>query len=356
MFDTMFSKTYELPLAKGYVRHWGVLEAVRELIQNAIDSDSPFEWEFNNNSLTITSKYSHLTTSSLLLGATTKAEDDEKIGSFGEGYKIALLVLTREGYDVHIENNDKDWKPAFKYSKVFEDEVLSIESTIGERGRKGLKFVVHGLSSKDISAIKATCLQMQDPDQDVLTTSYGEILPSRPGKLYVNGLFVCETKLEYGYNMKPNILKLERDRQTVDGFDLKFTTVNMWYQTNQYDKVAQMIDSKVPDVVYAEYNQTELIKEACYKLFRENHPQGVVASSQQEMENLVRNGMTTVIISPAASLIRASSSYKAENHVPVKTPNEVLKEWLRKNRSEMRGKAIEAFKKELLVNSTKWKN
>lgn len=356
MFDAMFSKTYELPLAKGYVRHWGVLEAVRELIQNAIDSDSPFEWEFGVDSLTITSKYSHLSTSSLLLGATSKAEDDDKIGSFGEGYKIALLVLTREGYDVHIENNEKDWKPAFKYSKVFEDDVLVIDSSVVERGRKGLKFVIQGLSGGTIDAIKQTCLQMQEQDLDSLSTSYGDILPSRPGKLYVGGLFVCDTELSYGYDMKPHILRLERDRQTVNSFDLKYTTVQMWYQTNQYDKVAEMIDASVPDLEYAEYNQTELIKEACYKLFREKHPHGVVAKNQQQMEELVRNGMTTVIISPAASLIRSSSSYIAEKRVEIKTPSQFLAEWLRKNRSEMRGKAIEAFKKDVLVQSTKWKN
>jgi hypothetical protein len=37
----MFNNTYELSLNKGYVAHWGVLEAVRELIQNGLDSDSP---------------------------------------------------------------------------------------------------------------------------------------------------------------------------------------------------------------------------------------------------------------------------------------------------------------------------
>jgi hypothetical protein len=39
-------KTYELSLVKTYVASWGLAQAVRELIQNALDSDSPFVYEF----------------------------------------------------------------------------------------------------------------------------------------------------------------------------------------------------------------------------------------------------------------------------------------------------------------------
>ena len=56
------SKTYELPLSKDYVRHWGMSEAVRELIQNGLDSDSPFEWETReeDQTLVIRSRFAKL--------------------------------------------------------------------------------------------------------------------------------------------------------------------------------------------------------------------------------------------------------------------------------------------------------
>lgn len=355
MFDTLFTKTYELPLSRNYVRHWGLTEAVRELLQNAIDSDSPLEWVFEGDSLSIISRYSSLPISSLLLGTTSKAEDDDKIGSFGEGYKIALLVLTRAGYSVVVDNGDKTWVPSFKYSKTFEDEVLVIESCTEDRQRKGLKFTISGLSEQDKLSIKEMCLQMQEPDDEYISTSLGDILPNRAGKLYVGGLFVCNTTLQFGYNMKPHVLQLERDRQTVSGWDLKYNTVQMWYEANDYDRVAKMIEDGVEDVSYAEYNQTQMIKEACYKLFRSKHPQGVVAANQQELEQLVRQGMTTVIISPAASIIRGSVSYQSEKRVEINSPHKILTGWLSKNRSEMRSKSIEAFKKELLTQATKWK-
>ena len=32
-------KTYELPISPNYVGNWGIKEAIREILQNAIDSD-----------------------------------------------------------------------------------------------------------------------------------------------------------------------------------------------------------------------------------------------------------------------------------------------------------------------------
>lgn len=49
-------RTYELPIAREYVRHWSMPEAVREIIQNALDSDSPFEYEFKDHKLYVYSR------------------------------------------------------------------------------------------------------------------------------------------------------------------------------------------------------------------------------------------------------------------------------------------------------------
>ena len=33
-------KNYELPISPNYVSNWGIKEAIREILQNAIDSDN----------------------------------------------------------------------------------------------------------------------------------------------------------------------------------------------------------------------------------------------------------------------------------------------------------------------------
>ena len=101
----------ELTIAPSYVPSWGIVEAVRELFQNALDQQkqnptNKMSWEYDPEAqrLRICNKYSTLEASSLLLGATTKADDTSTIGQFGEGYKIATLVLLRNDKKITFYN------------------------------------------------------------------------------------------------------------------------------------------------------------------------------------------------------------------------------------------------------------
>lgn len=356
---TIFSsrKTYELPLSKDYVRHWGMGEAVRELIQNGLDSDSPFEWDMNevDQTLVIRSRFSKLEPKTLLLGHTSKADSD-KIGSFGEGYKIALLVLTRCGYDVEVRNGNRIWKPKFMYSHTYEAEVLCIEDTAAQSRVEGLEFVVNGLTPQEFSEIRNSCLHMQSDIGEVLQVSKGRILRARPGKLYVGGLYVCDTQLAFGYDVKPEHLRLERDRKTVDTWDMQVLTKEMWFETKRWDEIAQLIGDEVIDLKYAEYGTPEMVKEACYRAFRAKHPGAVVAKNQDELNELVKNGMTNVIISSAYyPHIVSTAGYKREAIEPQRQPHEVLTQWLSANRKEMRSASIEAFRKQLIEQAKGWK-
>lgn len=357
----MFEKTYELPLSRDYVRHWGVAEAVRELLQNALDSDSPLQWAFSSDSsrLRITSQYGRLEPKTLLLGTTSKAEANDKIGSFGEGYKIALLVLTREARVVTVLNNDIRWKPEFRHSKQFDADVLTIVEDKYPAGRgQGLTFLIDGLTPQDKAQIIEGTLQMQESIGEVYDTSKGQILVNRPGALYVNGLFVCTTQCKYGYNMKPEFLKLERDRKTVDSFDLAWVTKDMWFETGRADLIAQLMAEKAPDLEYANYGTPEIVKEACYQHFIQEHPGHVLAGSQDELKKLIAKGMTKTVYVGGGSYtaaVHASASYqRAVPKLAEQTPTQILEGWLRENRGSMRTTAIVAFK-ELVKQSSTWK-
>jgi hypothetical protein len=357
--DYIRSKVYELPLSRDYVRHWGLKEAVRELIQNALDSESPFEYAFAEGQLFITSRFAKLEASTLVLGCTSKAERDDAIGSFGEGYKIALLVLARSGHDVTVLNGDKQWHPEFRHSDQFGAEVLCIVETPTRLQSQGVEFIIDGITPEIEADIRDTCLRMQPPMADVIGTKYGHILPSRPGKLYVGTLFVCETDMQYGYDILPEHLKLERDRQTVDGWDLKFVAKNAWIDTGRLDEVAEMIEKQVPDLEYIQYGSTELVKEACYKLFQKKHPGAIAAKSQDELNALVKQGMTNTVVIHSAfhSQVSESASYKQSiSHVvAIQTPQQALDEWYRDNKKYMSRLPAAAFK-ELAKRADGWRN
>jgi len=356
----MFEKVYELPLSKGYVKHWGVVEAVRELLQNALDSDSPLEYNLNQDYLQITSRNARLEPKTLLLGTTSKAEASDKIGQFGEGYKIALLVLTRAGYPVQVLNNDLMWTPGFIYNRLFEDELLCItETKLPTNKGKGVSFCINNLTPQDIEAIRNSCLLMQESIGQVIHTSYGLILKDKPGMLYVKGLFVCETEMKFGYDIKPEHLKLERDRRTVTSFDLAWITKQMWFETGRNDEIAELMEADSPDLQYAQYNTPEIVREACYQHFIQKNPKAVIAENKADLDKLVSSGMTVYVGGYSSSnsylkTVSDSRSYKSEVAVVHKTPEQELAEWYSANRSFMRTPAIVSFKA-LLTAAKTWR-
>jgi len=343
-------KQYVLPLARNYVAHWGLVESVREFVQNALDGGE-WSFEFTDTSLSIFSPNGKLDPSTLVLGSTSKANDAHSIGSFGEGYKIALLVLTRLGYPVAIFNNGLLWEPGFEHSEMFGCEVLTIEEKEWECS--GLRIDILGLDyDDDIHAIRDSCLHMQDQfgEGDVIEVPQGRILLDRKGELYVNGLYVNKTEAEYGYDVKPEFLALERDRQTVDGWKLQWLLKDMWCETKQWDRIAAMVAGEVFDVSLAHYKAIPELDNACLKVFNEQQaPSRTIASSPQEA---ARTGGS--YYGPTMYALVSRSSGYAARVVKPKTPAESLAEWLEANKKHMRHRGIKAFAG-LLKTSKTWK-
>lgn len=353
----MSTRIYDLPLARDYVRHWGLTEAIRELIQNAIDSDSPFEYAFMGDTLSITSRFTTLDAKTLLLGTTSKDGVAGKIGSFGEGYKLALLVLTRLNYGISVINGDKLWTPSFVHSELFDSEILRITEQPVE-GNQGLTFLITGLHHDDSNAVRESCLFMQPPMTDVIGTKYGHILPSRPGKLYVGGLWVCDIKTTYGYDILPQFLKLERDRQTVAEWDLFWMLKNLWLDTKRWEQLADLMEKEVADVRAIEFDCPEILKEVCYRKFKEENPGHIAVKSQRELDEVVAKGMvkTKFIGGGYYTAVSGAAEHRQTftQHMRAATPAELLADWLKTHQREMRHPIRIAFQ-QLLKLAEKWK-
>lgn len=76
--------------------------------------------------LRLKNRKSVLKINTLLLGRSSKANNEDTVGQFGEGYKIAALVLNRLGKTFTIYNNEKNevWESRFKNSEKWLEKIL----------------------------------------------------------------------------------------------------------------------------------------------------------------------------------------------------------------------------------------
>lgn len=253
-------KKYELSITRNYVSSWGMEEAIRELIQNAYDQGNE-DIDFGNGYISITNKNTSISSSTLALGTSTKRDDIDKVGCYGEGFKLALLVLLREGYNVSIYNGNKIWTPTFEHSDLFETEVLCIEETDGYGS--DLTFEINGIPQYVIDELKDEFVGISGESYNSIPTMYGEILTDDKykGKMFVNGLPIMQDdKFNFGYNFKPEYVRLDRDRKSINLRELyEITSLAVVYMENpDFEMVDNLIDSTSDDAHYLRNRNIDL--------------------------------------------------------------------------------------------------
>lgn len=370
------AKIIELSIAENYVPAWGILEAVRELYQNCLDQETVnpensrgFDYDPDEQILKISNKLSTLDRSSLVLGMSTKANDARTIGKFGEGYKLALLVLTRLGHDVKILNYalKEEWIPQIKMSKGYSTRVLAVhirKFVFRSVPDHNLTFVISGITPETYADIVETNLHLQNLNPDrVIEHGKSRVLldADQIGRIYVNGLFVSKTKLSYGYDMSPSVISLDRDRSMVRDFDLHWQTSQMWsgLVEDHSDKIFEMIDKESEDVKYLENVSSDPgIKDKAYIRFREEHGENAEpVESQDDYDSLKKAGRTPVFVSGIyGGLIRSSPMYS--RWIPSfasrpTTPEEIL-QGFKDNYGDLFTAGAEERFDEIIEESRKW--
>ncbi len=86
---------------------WSIWEAIRDIVQNALDETEAYQWGYDEQGLWIADKGRGVSVADFLLGP-PKLKPEYARGRYGEGMKISTLVLVRNGYPVHITTVGKE--------------------------------------------------------------------------------------------------------------------------------------------------------------------------------------------------------------------------------------------------------
>ncbi|MHB0858819.1 MAG: hypothetical protein ACYC5M_14785 [Anaerolineae bacterium] len=124
-------RTLSTAISPQYVSNWSLEMALREVLQNYLDTRQQFHCPgsltWRKGQLIVEDQGPGLALRHLLLGLSEKGEG--AIGQFGEGLKLALLVLAREGVPVEIQSHALRIVPRIALDPAFGAETLQLEVT-----------------------------------------------------------------------------------------------------------------------------------------------------------------------------------------------------------------------------------
>lgn len=359
------AKVYKLSMSPNYVSEWTPADAIREVNQNALDNSEKLNYLWEEAStgweLTITTPNVELPASLLLLGGSSKSEGDSNRGSKGEGKKISFLVLLREGLTVECFNGTRKWTPYFDQCEYFGAEMLHVRDEFWNIKGTDLTYVISGISDSLRQEVIDNTLAMQG-DYTKVETDYGDILKDHKhhGKVFVGGLFVCKTSdVSLGYDFKPSVMPLNRDRKQLDTWNMKANVNKMHMEKSPASEVAEMIVSGKSDLNYLQYHSEvipEEVVEEVFKLHVKINGDVPLADNYTKMQEMQRTGFPNVVNLGNDTLTRIVKMSVNYNEVPteeVDIPHVLMLKWMDKYGDELSNEAYEALS-EITERSALW--
>lgn len=190
--------TLAYPISPDYVKSWTPVRALCELIANALDEDPAARVSWADGVLTIADDGPGIPEEGLVLGHSTKTAD--QIGQFGEGKKLAALVLARspEVGQVHCETVGYGFTPSVERRHLLGGLVPSRSAQGAEllvyhlyrTGRsKGTVFTVEcsrELADEAIGRFRA----LAEPGYQPPAAPGQCVLDGTPGRVWIGGVLV----------------------------------------------------------------------------------------------------------------------------------------------------------------------
>lgn len=218
------------PISPEYVKGWNSERAIAELVSNAVDEDDHFSFTWSDGVLVIEDQGEGIPEHGMILGISHKGSSD--IGQFGEGKKIAALVLARDpkigrvrfetvGYAFEPTITRASFIPeSMRRNDALAPEVLAydIESCDRQRGTRVSIECTQQLAQKVSRRFRYFQPGYTPP------TSPGELITTESGRIYIGGVFVSHNPrltFSYDFALEDGKALQNRDRTVLDGWHSK---------------------------------------------------------------------------------------------------------------------------------------
>ena len=221
------------PISPDYIRSWTAERAIAEVIANAIDADPDgFSVSNADGVLDITDGAALGSgAEGMVLGFSDKRGQDDKIGQFGEGLKIASLVLARDsavggmlietvGYSVVPVVVDQEAMSGLSIpsksgspTKVLRWRLWSCDRPAGTRVRIAV-------SERIAKAAQARFLHLTETGYTPPSGAGRVIASGKTGRVYIGGVLVSERPgfaFSYDLSLQNSREMQNRDRVVIDG-------------------------------------------------------------------------------------------------------------------------------------------
>ncbi len=317
-------KIYELTIKTSYLPGWGLLEFLREILQNARDSEIEFGakmtvehvYRVRNKqkvgTLIVTNTGTTMSKEVLLFGQTSKATRGDLSGQFGEGLKIGCMVGLRLGLDIKIRNGDETWIPSIGPSDKFNADVLKFDITGGNKYEERIQVEILGIEQDTWEFIQKKFLFLKPPiPQSVIDTHDGRVLlsPEHTGNIYVKGMYVCHDKsLAFGYDVYH--ADIDRDRRMINGVrEVTSKLLSGAVKSGRLtDKIFELLHENAEEVTSLCYYTGTLENEQIAGKFVEKYGDAVPVTSQDEVTALSHLGKRAIKV-PASLHYILKSKY-----------------------------------------------
>jgi hypothetical protein len=251
---------FELSISADYLPNWGMLEGVREILQNGRDAETEFSAKLhvsvrNNDTLVVQNDGCTIPREAFLMGHTSKVARGDLIGKFGEGFKLGILALLRAGHAVKIRNGSEVWIPEIVQSERYNSRVLAFEVSKGRKDTDRVQIEIAGITdAMYANDIKPRFLWLSRAVANCTKTDAGTLLrdPAYKGKIYVKGILVEEKPtLTVGYDLHD--ADVDRDRRMVSSWDFGWKTRQIWREAiarepDLFGQFHEILESNGPEV------------------------------------------------------------------------------------------------------------